>query len=316
MPIPVSSGYPDYSGGTSNYIVPVFSSKVLKKFYSATVLNEICSTEYLGEIKSQGDTVTITTDPDVTIRNYSKGMDLVIETLESPSFDLVVKYAKYFNFMLDDVDEYQMFIKRLDRWADNASKRMKIVVERELFLEYASENLSQEIDTYNKGSNAGKISQNINLGDETTDGVAITRNNILEYFVRINQILDEQDIPRDGNRWVILPTWASSLIKLSELRDASISGLGQSILLNGRIGKIDDITIYTSNLLPTVTVNTKNCTIIPFGHKEGLAFVTQLTKVETYRPEKKFANAIKGLQVYGFEIVYPQMVGKLVAYEG
>jgi len=326
MPIGVDSGYKNYSGPVSSYltsnptsyIAPVFSAKTLKKFYAATVLNEITSTEYLGEIKDVGDTVIITTDPDVQIKNYQKGMDLELDYYESPAFALTIKYAKYFNFGIDDVDNKQMFIKRMDAWAENAAKRMKITIEQELFSLYAADSLTLTPDPANVGTNAGKKSGNINLGTSTAP-VGVNRNNVLDYFVFINQVLDEQDVPDDGSRYIVIPAWMASMLKLSDLKDASITGLGESILLNGRLGKIDNITIYKSNLLPTGTAtvggNEVTYTVIPFGHKNGLAFVTQLTKVETYRPEKKFMNAIKGLQVYGFEIVYPQLVGKLIAYK-
>lgn len=314
MPIDVQAPYPQYSGPQTNYITPVFSSKVLKKFYAATVLNEICATEYLGEIKNQGDTVVITTDPDVVIKPYKKGQDIELDYYESPSFELYIKYAKYFNFGMDDVDTKQAFIKRLDSWADNAAKRLKISVETELFAEYAAGNLTLDPDPANIGATAGKKSGNINLGSPT-GGVGITRANVLDYFVFINQVLDEQDVPDDGSRYVVIPAWMSSMLKLSDLKDASITGLGESILLNGRLGRIDNITIYKSNLLPVINDGTRNCTFIPFGHKEGLAFVTQLSKVERYRPEKKFMDAIKGLQVYGFEIIYPQLVGYMLAYK-
>jgi hypothetical protein len=315
MPIARATGYPDY-GGASKYIVPVFSSKTLKKFYESTVLSEICNTDYLGEIKNVGDTVTVRTEPDITIRDYVKGGTLQLERPESPAFDLVIKYAKYFNFALDDIDVKEFDLDMLDKWAANASLRMKIEIERELFSALALETLSRPISSYNKGTTAGKISRNINLGDISTNGIGVTNSNILELIVYAGQCLDEANIPNDGNRWMIIPAWMASKIRLSELRDASVSGLGQSTLLNGRIGKLADFTLYTSNLLPTGTDSSNNnCHYIFFGHKDALAFATQLTKTEKYRPQETFAEAIKGLQVYGFEIVQSDAIGKIVAYQ-
>lgn len=311
MPIQRASGYVTYAN--TDYIVPVFSAKFLKKFYESTVLNEITTTEYLGEIKGKGDKVIVRTEPDVTIRDYVKGQDLILENPESPSIVLTIDYAKYFNFSMDDVDIKQFDVDLMSRLSANAAVRMKLKIESECLSALCLEALNQPIDSFNKGANAGKISTDINFGTTTTP-LGLTKDNILDIFPLINQVLDEQNLPEEG-RWIILPAWASTLIKLSEFKDASVSGLGKSTLLNGRLGVIDGITIYRSNLLPRGTNGSVTYTYIPFGTKEALAFATQLDKVETYRPEKTFADAIKGLQVYGFQVIYPQCLGKIIAYK-
>jgi hypothetical protein len=37
----------------------------------------------------------------------------------------------------------------------------------------------------------------------------------------------------------------------------------------------------------------------------AIAFAEQLSEIEAYRPEKRFADAIKGLHLYGAKVVYP-----------
>lgn len=39
--------------------------------------------------------------------------------------------------------------------------------------------------------------------------------------------------------------------------------------------------------------------------KRAVAFAEQISEVEAYRPEKRFADAVKGLHLYGAKIVYP-----------
>jgi hypothetical protein len=48
----------------------------------------------------------------------------------------------------------------------------------------------------------------------------------------------------------------------------------------------------------------------------ALAFVTQISKVETYRPQSGFADAIKGLNVFGFKTVQDVAMGHLYCYKG
>jgi hypothetical protein len=37
----------------------------------------------------------------------------------------------------------------------------------------------------------------------------------------------------------------------------------------------------------------------------AIAFAEQLSEIDAYRPEKRFADAVKGLHLYGAKLVYP-----------
>ena len=39
--------------------------------------------------------------------------------------------------------------------------------------------------------------------------------------------------------------------------------------------------------------------------RRAIAFAEQLSEIEAYRPEKRFADAVKGLHLYGAKVVYP-----------
>ena len=42
--------------------------------------------------------------------------------------------------------------------------------------------------------------------------------------------------------------------------------------------------------------------------KRAIAFAQQLSEIDAYRPEKRFADAVKGLHLYGAKTVYPDEV--------
>ena len=46
------------------------------------------------------------------------------------------------------------------------------------------------------------------------------------------------------------------------------------------------------------------------------AFVEQINKVEAYRPELRFADAVKGLHLYGAKVTRPNTLALLIADEG
>jgi hypothetical protein len=164
----------------------------------------------------------------------------------------------------------------------------------------------------NRGTTAGRISSAINLG-VTTSPVTVTAANVIDLIVGMGQALDEQNIPEQG-RWLILPAWVCALIKRSELRDASLTGDGMSMARNGRLGMIDRFTLYMSNLLPDGSH--ANLAAGEYGvyagHKNGLTFASQLSKVETLRSESTFGTILRGLQVYGYQVVDPTCIVEAV----
>ena len=166
----------------------------------------------------------------------------------------------------------------------------------------------------NKGLTAGKISGDINLGTTGTP-VALTPTNVLNYIVDAGTVLDEQNIPETG-RWLLVPPWAAAMIKKSDLRNASISGDGVSMLRNGRIGMIDRFTLYSSNLLPTATEGTQSAYRMFAGHPHGLTFASQITKLETIRSEQTFGTLLRGLQVFGNKVLDGIALTELYAVKG
>jgi hypothetical protein len=297
---------PPYTG---NFIPEIWSGKLIEKFYAATVLSAIANTDYEGEIKNMGDVVHIRTKPTITIADYQVNMDLVIQRPSSNKVDFQINYAKYFNLALDDVMELQSDLNMLSMWSDDAAEQLKITIDTQtLGLVDAG------IVAANKGLTAGAISQNINLGTAGSP-VAVTPLNIVDSIVDMGNVLDEQNIPETG-RWLVIPPWVAALIKKSDLRNASISGDGVSMTRNGRLGMIDRFTLYSSNLLPTATEGAATAFRIFAGHPHGLTFASQITKVETLRSERSFAQLLRGLQVYGFQVLDGIAVTELYAIRG
>ena len=114
----------------------------------------------------------------------------------------------------------------------------------------------------------------------------------------------------------MVPPWVAGLVKKSDLRNASISGDGVSLMRNGRLGMIDRFTLYSSNLLPTATEGSASATRIFGGHPHGLTFASQISKVETLRSESTFGTLLRGLQVYGAKVLDGIAITELYAVRG
>jgi hypothetical protein len=307
---------PAYSG---TFIPEIWSGKLVEKFYASTVLAAISNTDYEGEIKNQGDKVKIRTKPTITINDYAADGALALQRPTGNVLDLLIDKGKYFNTILDDVMDVQMDLDALSMWSDDASEQMKIVIDTAVLAGI----LNGATATTNRGTAAGAISANINLGATTTPLTVVARNptvgqvEIIDMLLRLGQVLDERNIPEQG-RWVVMPAWAGALVKQSELRQAYLSGDGVSILRNGRLGMIDRFTIYISNLLPTGTGGGLQASeyAIYAGHSHGLTFASQVSKVETLRSEMTFGTILRGLQVYGYKVVDGTALAQAIVVKG
>jgi len=295
---------PAYSG---TFIPVLWSTKLIEKFYASTVLAAISNTDYEGEIKNKGDKVIIRTKPTITIKDYRADGLLEVERPSSNILELLIDKGKYFNLILDDVYEIQSDLNMMNMWSDDAAQQFKIVVDREVLT-----GLLGQAATANRGATAGAISGNVDLGVTTAPLQIVARNpagtagkvEIVDLLVRLGQVLDEQNVPETG-RWVVIPSWVSSMIKMSELRDASLTGDGVSILRNGRLGMVDRFTIYVSNLLPggVAAGLAAGEWAIYAGTSHALSFASQINKVETMRSEMTFGQLLRGLQVYGYKVL-------------
>jgi len=307
------AGHPDYTfDGSSKYIPIIFAGKTLEKFYASTTVGAVANTDYVGEVKNVGDKVYIRTVPDITISDYKKGQALDLEQPENPNIEFTIDYAKYFNFSVDDVDKKQMDLAMMEKWSDDAAQQMKITIDTHVLA-----NIYTGSHASNQGIAAGVISADIDFG-VATNPLTITRSNIMDVIINAGLALDEQNLPEEG-RWIILPSWMIAMFKRSELADASFTGDSVSPTRSGRVGKVDRVTIYNSNLLATVAsdggTGTK-CWYPIFGHRSAFAFVSQLTKTEMYRPQDTFSDAMKGLNVYGFGTLQSKALGYLYCDKG
>jgi hypothetical protein len=293
MTVAVSAGYTQYSG---NFIPEIWSGKLQVKFYKSTVLGEITNNDWEGEIKGQGDKVNIRTIPTITIRDYTKGMNLTNEVPTSTPLELTISNGKYFSVVVDDVDAVQADVKLMDIFTNDASEQMKIAIDSDVL-----NGSKAAAANANKGATAGALSGNLNLGTDASPRAA-SKTTVLDIILDMGQALDEQNVPETG-RWLVIPAWMAAIIKGSELRQAYLTGDSVTPLRNGKIGMIDRFTVYVSNNLPKTA---DNDSYVMGGTSDAISFASQITNVETLRAQSTFGNIMRGLNVYGYKVVKPE----------
>jgi hypothetical protein len=302
-PAPLSAYPTGYSG---TFIPEIWSSNLVTEYYDATVLSQITNTEYEGEISGHGDKVIIRTQPSVTVRQYEIGQPLETEFPTGGTIELLIDKGLYWQTAIDDVIRKQQDIDQMKLWAQDASEQLKLSLDTEV-LAY----LPANVHANNTGATAGRISGNINLGTQAV-ALALDSTSVLETILKLGQALDEQNVPETG-RFLLMPFWATTLLKLSDLKAVHTTGDSTSPLRNGMVGRIDRFTVFNSNLLPrNAGTGTEWTTVLLAGHKDAATFATQLTKTENLRSERTFGDVMRGLVVYGYRMIKPEAMA--VAY--
>lgn len=289
--------YPQRGGATRTFIPQIWTGRFNERFYDTTIWGECANNDFEGDLKL-GDEAIIHTVPDATISDYEKGDTLTYEDLDAPNVTMPIDFAKLFAFKIDSIDKYQASPKLMDEFMNNATMRMKLaidaIVEGLAYLGVAAAN---------QGATAGAVSGDINLG---TDGapLVIDKTNILDFIVDMGVVLGESETP-EGSRWIHLPKKMCGLLKKSDLKDASITGDGESVMRNGRLGRIDDLTIYSCNHIAKVGANYK----ILAGTKAAVTFASQMQEVQHLAQlESTFGQAVRGLNVFGAKVIQPTQI--------
>jgi len=307
---PPAPGIRNIGDTTMRFIPEVYSGKLLIKFYARTFLTAISNTDYEGDIKDQGDTVYIRSDPTITIRDHQKGQNLVHEQPVSTPTTLLIDKGKYWAFSTNKVDDAQTDIKSYtERWTTAASKDLAVSIETAILADVYS-----DAHASNQGATAGAVSAGYNLGVAGSP-IGLTKANVLEKIVDCQSVIREQNIPEEDEMFMVIPEWMANLMQKSDLKAVNVTGDNVSPIRNGQIGRVGDFMLYRSNILATTADGGgQTATNIIFGTKRALTFASQLTENENLQNPFAFGRLFRGLQVYGYKVVEPKALGWLYAY--
>ena len=81
----------------------------------------------------------------------------------------------------------------------------------------------------------------------------------------------------------------------------------------GFIGKVAGFDVYESNNVPEVDKSTYKQSLIIASVPQATTYAEHVVKTEAYRMESRFADAVKGLHVYGAVVTKPEAVAVLTA---
>ncbi|MFN0279095.1 MAG: P22 coat protein - protein 5 domain protein [Pyrinomonadaceae bacterium] len=277
-----------------DFIPTVWAARLLVAMQKALVYGQanVANRDYEGEIRKAGNTVKIASISEVTIGDYTKDTDInAPETLTDDEQTLLVNNAKYFNFYVDSVDRAQQNANVLDAAMRHSSWKLRDVA-----------------DTFLATAMDAAVPAGNKIGSTTTPKVP-TKADAYEYLVDLGVLLDEANVPIDG-RFVVVPAWFHGLLLKDDRFIRSGTQAGDRKLANGLVGEAAGFAILKSNNVPNTT-GTKYKILA--GHAIATAYVEQILDVQTYKPEKRFGDAVKGIHVYGAKVVRPTALAVLIA---
>jgi hypothetical protein len=276
------------------FIPTVWAARLLTALEESLVYGQanVASRAYEGDIREAGSTVKIASVGDVSIGDYTKNTDINDpETLTDSEQSLVIDQSKYFNFFVDSIDRAQQNVNVLDEAMRRSAFKLRGVA-----------------DTYIAGIMDADVPAGNKIGSTTTPKVP-TKDDAYEYLVDLNVLLDESNAPTDG-RFVIVPAWFHGLL-LKDERFVQAGTIRSDVrLANGQVGEAAGFRILKSNNVPN-TAGSKYKIIA--GHASATAYVEQILDVQTFKPEKRFGDAVKGLHVYGAKVIRPTCLAELIA---
>lgn len=282
----------------TTFIPELWSARLLYALEKAHVATNLVNRNYEGEISNHGDTVHINTIGAITVKSYTKNTDIdAPETLTTTDQTLVIDQAKYFNFQVDDVDKVQAAGELVDTAMGRAA--------------YALADVS---DAYLLGVIAAGAAAGNTIGSAAAP-IALTGSNVYENIVKLKTKLDKANVPNTG-RTIVVPPDVHSLLLLDDRFAKSTATAGQEALINGLVGRIAGFDVYMSNNVKTGTGTDTGKTPyfeITAQITDATTYAEQIIKTEAYRMESRFADAVKGLHVYGAKVTDGTKIAKLLA---
>ena len=272
-----------------NFIPTVWSETLVKELNNRYVGVEHCTRDYEGDITECGSVVKILGVNDISLYDYIT--DRTAQNLDEIDLNertLEINKAKYFNFMIDDIDRAQSVPGIMEEAMRKAAVALANDADKTVFSTIANYKSSD-------------------IAFSTAYGL-VDPEKVINVIFEAREALYKKGV--DSNEEVFLeicPEVATTITRAN----IAISTNNTESIKNGYLGTLAGCKIYITNNLHALREDNFDARMCVMRTKRAVAFAEQLSEIEAYRPEKKFADAVKGLHLYGTKVIYPKEIAKL-----
>jgi len=294
---PAAAGYGQLQGGAA--FPTIFDNKILRSLKITSVVDEITNDNYSGVIRDKGDTVKIVKQPIVTVRPYTRGIQLERQEIVDEDLSLVIDQGNYYSYALEDIEVVQSHIDWEDACADAAGYALHNAYDAEI-LTY----IQGQVPTANTEGTGG-APKTIGYGS----GNNFTPYNALN---RLARKLDEQNVPEDG-RWVVAAPafWEMIADEDGKLVEAQVTGDPESIMRSRKLAtsrQLAGFTCFKSNNAPSYSASVP---ILLAGHVDAVATASQVLKSRVLPNPNAFGMLYDGLHIYGRKVLRTAAIAQM-----
>lgn len=276
----------------ANFIPTVWNEGIMRELERLCVFSEDCNRQYEGDVKKKGESVAILGVGKPTIKSIAKANrnnDIDgPEEIESTSVIMYINQIRYFNYMVGDIDKAQAVGGVMDALNQETS-----------------EGLANEVDTYiaNMAVDTSVKKLYSTVPKVVSGSAASGEKNVLDILDEGLQALYENDVnPKTNIVVMVSPRFYTQFKRAYISRDTDNS----EMMKNGKVAKYGNAIIKMSNnVCRTESGAVDN---IMIRTQRAIAYANPLTHTEAYRPEKKFADAVKGYILFDAKVVRPKEV--------
>lgn len=256
-----------------NSIEKIIAAEVLRTNEDNLLANTICNTDFAGDIKNRGDSVTFIGLNDPTVYDYTGS--ITYEDIDDSALQLLIDQDKAFSFKVKDIDALRSSIGLEDSQTKRASYMLKNEVDGYVFALYGE---------------AGN----------TLSAVTATPENVLQTVAEMKQKLEEANVP-DGRTWIVVPPFIKTKLMLAGVKFQINNGVNGT----GAVAFTDELgcDIFVSNQL----AKSGNNTMMLAGSYSAIAYAEQVLETQVLdRLENSFDKAVRGRLVFGAKVIKPK----------
>ena len=268
----------------NNFIPTIWSETMLQQLDREYVGIANCTRDFEGDILEKGSKVRICGISPVRVGNYSKNTNISDPDLLTDFYtEMEIDQARYFNFQIDDVDRAQTNPRIMEAALKNAANA-----------------LANEAEKY--------VYQLIGESTHLLENHNPTPENVIDMIISARTLLFKQGVTDPADVIVEVSPEIAGLILKAKI---NLSTDNTSVIENGCIGNVGGCKVYVSHNIPFMEDGPNAYSVCVARSRRAITFAEQLSEIEAYRPEHRFADAMKGLHLYGAKVVYPEEMVQL-----
>lgn len=268
------------ANGITQFQQTIWSKSILRSLEKITSLRNHCNFQYEKDSKNAKE-VKILSVNRPTIRTYVPGTAITRESATDSSLLMKIDQYRYFNFEVEDIVKAQSVPGLMEALTDEAGKGLALEGDK-----YVAELIKTEVEAGNVDASAVVTLTKENAMETVEEGFATLYAN----DCKVSDMFYLEVAPK------AFTTYRMALTELSTNNP--------EILKKGAVGKINNAYVCIENLLPQGEGSVYNI----LRTDKAVAFAEQIDKVEHYRPEDAFTDAVKGLYVFGGLVVRPKEI--------